>query len=165
MNEALDQLDNFEQKPAELPVFLKVLCILTFVGSGWGLLSGLFNVVMVDSSRELLETANRFSDGIYDRMGFDIDEMIRWTNYSNYANLLGSALCLTGALLMWKLKKVGFYLYVPGNLIPLIVSFFAVNYMMGSGPFASLGMIGVVFGSLFSLAFIVMYGVNFKHLR
>ena len=26
---------NYEEIPAERPVFLKVLCILTFIGSGW----------------------------------------------------------------------------------------------------------------------------------
>lgn len=164
MSEALDQFEEID-KPATLPVFLKVLCILTFVGSGMGILGALLNLVLYSASSNIFRTANELSDGMYDRMGMNIDEMMRWTAYSNYANLVGSLLCLTGALLMWKLKKSGFYLYVPGNLLPLIVSFFAMNHIMGSGPFASFGVAGVMFSGLFYIAFIVMYGINFKHLR
>lgn len=165
MSETLDQLESIEPQVPKLPVFLKVLCILTFVGSGMGILGALMNLVVSGVSKNILNTANEMSDGMYDRMGMDIDEMIRWTAYSNYANLLGSVLCLAGALMMWKLKRVGFYLYIPGNLVPLIMSFIVVNYTMGSGPFASLGIAGLAFSSLFYIAFIVMYGFNYKHLR
>lgn len=161
-----DNLDQFEvEKPTKLPVFLKVLCILTFVGSGLGILGALGGLAMGGMNERLLQDMNDIGGGIYDDLGMDIDAMIAWTKYSNIANLFGSALCLTGALMMWKLKKVGFYLYVPGNLIPAIVSVFAMQYIMPSGPFAAIGTAGAAFGIIFSIAFIVMYGVNYKHLR
>lgn len=164
MSDALDQFETNNQA-TKLPAFLKVLCILTFIGSGMGILGALMNLVLFSASTNILRTANDLSDGLYDRMGMDIDQMVRWTTYSNYANLLGSILCLTGALLMWKLKKTGFFLYIPGNLIPLITSFIAMEYVMGSGPFAFFGMAGIFFSAIFYIGFIVMYGVNYKHLR
>ena len=33
------------------PTFLTVLCILTFIGSGWGLLNNLFQLVMFTPER------------------------------------------------------------------------------------------------------------------
>ncbi len=159
MTDSLDQFDD-EVKPAKLPVFLKVLCILTFVGSGMGILGALMNLLL----KGFLEKTANQTHGLYDAMGVNVEEMLRWQMYSNIANLLGSLLCLFGALMMWRLKRVGFYLYVPGNLIPLIVSFFAINHVIG-GPFAGFGIAGVALGSIFYFAFIVMYGVNYKHLR
>lgn len=163
MSDSLDQFE--EEKVMTLPAFLKVLCILTFVGSGMGILGALGGFAMGDMNERLLQDMDTIGGGIYDQMGFDIDAMIKWSKYSNIANLLGSALCLTGALMMWKLKKVGFYLYVPGNIIPVIVSIFAMQYIMPTGPFSAIGTAGTVIGALFSVTFIILYGVNYKHLR
>ena len=33
-----------QQRPIQRPTFLMVLCILTFIGSGWGVLSNLYSV-------------------------------------------------------------------------------------------------------------------------
>lgn len=164
MNDNLDQFDAVEQ-PAKLPVFLKVLCILTFVGSGMGVLGALMSLMMGRFSERVMTNANEFTDGMYDRMGINIDEMIRWSAYSNYANLLGSAMCLTGALLMWKLKKTGYFLYVPGAIIPAVVGVIASQYIMGGGIFAGIGVAGSVIGVVVAIAFIAMYGANYKHLR
>jgi len=163
MSDSLDQF--YEEKPVTLPAFLKVLCILTFVGSGLGILGALGGFAMGGMNERLMQDMNNIGGGIYDQMGLDIDAMIVWTKYSNIANLLGSALCLTGALMMWKLKKVGYYLYVPGVVIPAVVSVFAMRHILPSGPFAGLGTASIVVGFIFSAAFIVMYGVNYKHLR
>ena len=37
------------------PTFLTVLCILTFIGSGWGLISNLFQLAMFTPERLYLE--------------------------------------------------------------------------------------------------------------
>lgn len=167
-NDILDNAatGNYAYTAPARPVFLTVLCILTFVGSGFGLLAALFGMLfsgMNQTSMRIMERSmenNPFADSF----GFNYEEMVRWTTYSNWANLIGSALCLTGALMMWKLKKIGFFLYIPGWIIPVVISAFAMKYMM-TGMLASFGAVGVVINIIFAGGFIVMYGLNYKHLK
>ena len=41
-----------QQNGRRRPVFLTVLCILTFIGSGWGVLSNLFSIFTADALNE-----------------------------------------------------------------------------------------------------------------
>lgn len=145
-------------------MFLKVLCILTFVGAGLGVLGGLIGFFTMNLVRESMEVANSMSEEIYDRMGMNMEAVYDWQVYSNLANFIGALLCLTGALLMWRLKKIGYYLYVPGAILPVIVGAIAMQYIM-TGIMAGFGMIGIVINVLISGAFIVMYGLNLKYLK
>lgn len=161
--ERIDDL-NEEVAVSQRPNFLKVLCILTFIGSGLGILGAIIGFFTTDFMRQSMELADELSDGMYDRMGMDMQAMMEWQTYINLGNLVGALFCLTGALMMWKLKKIGYFIYVPGALIPVIVSFIGMNYIM-SGMMAGFGMLGVVFNLFISAAFIVMYGLNLKHLK
>ena len=60
---------------------------------------------------------------------------------------------LYGAIMMWKLKKMGFYLYSGANVITLVVPM-----IMASGKFP-------VFGLVITALFIILYGLNLKHLK
>lgn len=162
----MDELDVLEvdQAPKGIPVFLKVLCILTFVGSGIGVLGALIGLATSGLANDGFRMMEHMDNGIFGDFGFNIEQMIKWQKYMNFANLGGSLLCLTGALLMWRLKKTGYFLYVPGVLIPLVVSAIGMQYIM-TGFMASMGIIGVFISGLIAAAFIVMYGLNFKHLK
>lgn len=161
----MESIDDFnEGLPQQKPVFLKVLCILTFVGSGLGILGAIVGFFSTGFVKQSMELADEMSDGMYDRMGFDMQAMLEWQTYINIGNLVGALMCLSGALIMWRLKKVGYYVYVPGALIPVIVSLVGMQYIM-SGMMAGFGMIGVVFNLMISAAFIIMYGLNLKHLK
>ena len=172
MNENEETLDINEVNPeVKRPVFITVLCILTFVGAGIGLLGALwslFTIGQVQNTYEALDSFGGFGDGI----GNGMEDFYRWSKISVYLNLLGNAMCLTGALVMWNLKKVGYFIYVPGQIIPLIGSFMIISSMSnlaGAGPaggmLANFGMLGFVLGALFPAAFIIMYGVNLKHMK
>jgi hypothetical protein len=162
----LDIIDNESNYGGtqKLPVFLKVLCILTFVGSGLGILGALIGFLVSDMSTKSYEMMQTIDNGGFDAIGFNIAEMIKWQKYMNIGNLVGSALCLTGALMMWKLKKVGFYLYLPGTIIPLIVTGIGMQYVL-TGFMSGFGALSIVINGIFAAAFITMYGINFKHLR
>ena len=62
-------------------------------------------------------------------------------------------------------KKVGYFIYIAGQLGPIILSFMTVDILTGGGFLGNIGMMAVVIGSLFPIAFIIMYGLNFKHLK
>jgi len=115
------------------PVFITVLCILTFIGSGLGLLFSLLGVVAagaLESMTESLPIPIDMGDGI-------VKTIITLLLYG------GS---LYGAISMWNLKKLGFYIYAIAQVVLLI---------MGFG----------ILSLLFTAAFIIMYGVNLKHME
>jgi len=60
---------------------------------------------------------------------------------------------LFGAIMMWKLKKTGFYLYVAANIIAAIL------------PMVWLGSAFAIMGFIWPVIFIVLYAINLKHLK
>jgi hypothetical protein len=84
---------------------------------------------------------------------------------SGIINLLAALICLYGVLQMWKLKKMGFYLYLIGEITPMIVGIatlgFAGIFSFGGGFFAIIAGLMMIFPVLF----IILYGLNFKHLQ
>jgi hypothetical protein len=96
-------------------VLLKVLCVITFIGSGLGLISygiiGLIHnffssnlsLIPDEQNRELI--AMMLSAG---RMFF-------------FLNAVLYAVSFAGALLLWRMKKIGFHLYTASQLLLLIL--------------------------------------------
>lgn len=76
---------------------------------------------------------------------------------SSLIGILSCILTLTGAIMMWGLRKNGFYLYIAGIVIAIV----APLLIFGGGliGLASGGMTAVI-----GIAFIVMYGVNTKYM-
>lgn len=135
--------DATEQKPQEegRPTFLTVLCILTFIGSG---LSALFLLIGLVAAGAISETLSSIP-GMGDIGGFG-------TGYFLIVLVLALG-SLYGAIMMWKLKKMGFYLYSGANAIALFIPM-----IMASGKFS-------IFGLVITALFIFLYGLNLKHLK
>jgi len=67
--------------------------------------------------------------------------------------------------MMWKLRKPGFFIYAFGQLLPFI-SLIGMYSVLKDVPFLGIIMLlSAIFNSLFSIAFVIMYGVNLKHMR
>ena len=66
--------------------------------------------------------------------------------------LVGIALCFYGAMKMRKLQKQGFFIYVAGQLMPIIYTFVTVG--------VGFGLIGVII----PIVFIVLYATQLKEL-
>lgn len=167
MSEILDYQEN---KVTGIPVFLKVLCILTFVGAGLGILGSIYNIFAFETSLKQLENTQRvFSEGKNPFGSFNgIAEATRKYGMFSYTlNLIGSLICLFAAILMWKLKKAGFYIYTFGEILPFIGSILLVSSIQttNSGFMGTMSTLGVVISGIFSTAFIIMYAANLKHLK
>ncbi len=152
------------EKPA-LPSGLNVLTILTFIGCGIGLLFTLLMPVInkfflgfmdkaTSSGTEL--TAKQLSDIEKGKavMELSMANMIPLT----IIGLLGIVLCLVGAIWMRKLKKDGYWIYVGGELLPVIGSFI----ILGTAQFT--GVISVVIGVGLPILFVVLYSMQRKYL-
>lgn len=165
MNEEINLLDREINEGAvkkERPVFLTVLCILTFCGAGLAIVSSLFSMLTMGQLESSMREMNDvFTDS---NIGMDFGNSYRWMKISYVLTLVGSLLCLVGALFMWRLKKIGFFIYVVGQILPLIGSFLTMN-SINMGLFAGFGMIMTILGMMFPIAFVIMYGLNLKHMK
>ena len=157
-------IDETNQVTNERPVFLKVLCILTFVGSGLALFSGIWTVLQADSLENFEALAANPDLDIFGILDIDFEEFSKWNFYSGLATIFGSLAGLTGGLLMWNLKKVGYPIYIAAWVIPMIIGFMSISHVMPSAM-QGIGIATQVVSMLFMAAFVIMYGVNLKHMK
>jgi hypothetical protein len=139
------------------PAFLKVLCILTWVGSGFGLISGLWAIIGSSASESAIRSLGDATlDGTMENM-----KMIQ------YAGLACTVLCIIGSVMMWQLKKAGFFIYLIGEVAPLVLSFVLLGSLASSGGPVTGGIAAAagVIGAIFPAAFVIMYGLNLKHMK
>lgn len=154
------------------PSFLTVLCILTWVGSGFILISQLFSLAMApmlkatsslaqegmeEAMDELSSDAPGFAPIFQKFMGQGMQAIEHHVELS-LIRIIGVLLVLFGAITMWKLKKMGFYLFLGGKMVIII----GVFIIMGASGLAFLSIIGSLF---VAIAFGIMYGVNLKYMK
>ena len=73
-------------------------------------------------------------------------------------NLVLSLISLLGAILMFNLRRIGFFLYTAAQILML----FVMPYFAG---FGFLTLVQMTLSGIVTLAFIIMYAVNLKHMR
>ena len=153
------------------PQFLTVLCILTFIGVGIGIVMSVMAWWAMHAMSAIADAATGMAEGMAESSGTDMSSMpgmgdamasanaaVKWANVTLIVGVVGALLCLVGALQMWKLKKTGFYIYVVGELAPVIAS----AILLGGAAF---GGMALVMGAVFPLLFVVLYGLNLKHMK
>lgn len=160
-----DDLSEFEEgQKTGLPSGLKVLTILTIIGSILGLLGGVWTYIKADESyQKMQEAQSKMEEApafVKKMMGPEMMEMAHKSAENKLPimllTLVGSALCLYGAMEMRKLKKQGFTLWVVGEFLPLIGGVI----FLGMGMFNGFAAIGI----LFPIVFLILYVVQKKHL-
>ena len=151
------------------PTFLTVLCILTFIGSGWGLISNLFQLAMFTPERLVAQIqqittmagAEAQPSWVSSIMSSSL-EVLQTTIMHGKAIYSLAALCtvvsLIGAFMMYKLKRNGFYLYV----IAQIGQLFILPVYSG---WNSVVLISMAMSGFWAVVFIVLYGVNYSKLK
>ncbi|MBX2951756.1 MAG: hypothetical protein KF870_04585 [Leadbetterella sp.] len=150
------------------PTFLTVLCILTFIGSGWGIYSGISNYNMADTSyglvNETFEKAQEEIDGqdgaeAVGKLFQSIGESMSPEKIKNngIATSITSIITLIGAILMWGLRKTGFYVYVVGAIAAIIAPITIFGGFAGAMASSAAAFGGILF--------IILYALNLKHLR
>lgn len=216
----MDHLED-ENYPVKRPTFLTVLCILTFIGSGWAIFSSItaYNTaeqtigVFTDSmnideeitrakgdtlimapktdtfsigqepdsqtdslaGNDSLEVGddNLNENGVdttsasYEmgralgaKMKKNVMDMMSVDKLKNSAmgSFIAALFTIAGAFFMWRLRRFGFYLYIIGIVIGVIVPF----YIYGNNLLA-IGING--FSSFFGLIFIALYALNLKSMK
>lgn len=144
--------------------FLKVLTILTFIGCAFVLYSSVSGYVNADANiqksqlaKEKLEEQGQENSFMYKSLEKGIVMMEKQKENGVLfliINVLGAALCIYGAIEMRKLHKMGYYSWLAGEFLPLIISVIILGTSMFSGF--------MLIGLLFPLAFAIMYGTQLK---
>jgi len=156
--DVLDETNEmYDRREGQRPVFITVLCIITWVGSFFGIISGfmqLYTYSMINSLNKGLFQSNAVSQG----SGY-----LFWIAIATF---VGSLLCAVGAIFMFRLKKIGFFIYLIGQLIPLAGSVYSMLVINSNlQGFESISIVSTGVGMIVPVAFIVMYGVNLKHMK
>ena len=162
----MEQTNTTAVMPAKRSGFLTTLCILSYIGSGlWALISliGIFasswiiSMVMGGGAKSAMddlptegasaEQIEAMHKGIHAASG--LAAMGGGMSIGIFVvSLILSVLSILGAVKMWNLKKVGFWMYSTVNILVVIAGFYAG------------GMVSPIIG----IAFIVMYGLNLKYM-
>ncbi len=146
--------------------FLTLLCILTFLSCAWGLADAIVSFVQTDAVAETLYVQPSKADAkqeklpkayFEDRSSDDVPmpgdpEQIKSLAVAQFAY---SLLTLIGAVLMFRLRRVGFWVYVAGVAVGLVLPV----------AMAGFGALNTSFGVFFSLLFAGLYWVSLKEMQ
>lgn len=159
-NNMNDAFDNTLAPQPERPQFLKVLCILSFIGCGLMILLSLMLTAMLGLNEEAINKA--WEQVVVSQPTLeDVDPMEFFHAvgvYGIYA-LIANIISLVGVILMWRLNKFGFFIYA---ISEIAMNFFSLDIKMGG---QEKGYGGMIFWLVIDLAFIVMYAVNLKYMN
>jgi hypothetical protein len=157
------------------PTFLTVLCILTFLGSGWGIVNNASTYMnanvsaeiakpMLDSAQQEIQkeaSDNETAAKIADRVISGASDLLDPAKMKKNAlfGILANVLTLGGAFLMFQLRKPGFWVYLGGTLLAILspVLVYGASNLMSLGMTAIYGFFGVIF--------VILYSLNLKHLK
>ena len=159
--------------PKKRPDFLTVICILTFIGSGFGIINNVTNYLnadvlteigkqAIDQNREKVDSESsgegkKLADQMMSGASAMMDKKKLKQNY--LLTVLSNIMTLAGALLMFRLRKSGYWLYVAG--IVVLVATPLVIFGTGNLLSMSITMLFAVIGILF----IILYSLQLKHLH
>jgi len=146
--------NQYDHNPYEQPLeepkrpgFLTFLCVLTFIGSGFSLLTYLLIPMFAQTIIDLLHNSS------YPESMIAIYEQTAATPiWQFYLLALFCATSIMGAVYMLKMKKIGFHIYVISQLVQMAIGQFVIggNYQ----PKWS--------GLFFTALFIGLYAIYYK---
>jgi hypothetical protein len=161
---AKPDLLNWEE-PKKLPDMLNVLTILTFIGNGLGLLFSLYGFINARATYEktvqMQDKMDEMPAVVKKMMGSDpVGASLRMLDNRVPILLLALVaygLCIYGAIQMRQRKKMGFSLYILGDIVPLVSAFLFIGV-------GSLSGFGFLFGMAITVVFILLYASQLKHM-
>jgi len=139
----------FEEK--NRPGFLTFLCVLTFIGSGFSLLSNMLMPVFAPVLLEFLRNSSAASmpAGVIE----SYEKLIATPIWLFYLSALFCATSILGAIYMLKMKKIGFHIYVISQIILFIIGQFLISNISTPN----------YFGLFLTLLFIGLYAIHYKN--
>jgi len=148
-----------EQTHTYRPLFLSILCILGFIGSLASIVQnsvGIFKaddeVAHIQSGSSKTQLKNIFGDKAAISQPMSISNLTS-DNFQKFSigGIVSALLCLVGVVMMWLLKKSGFYSFTLGTFFNLITHFLLFGENIGAmGLSLVAALVGLVFVILYS---------------
>ncbi len=149
--------------------FLTILCVFSFLSCGWGITESVVTLTNPEQVANTPFTGHKPSSEanpdrrdprqFYEDSGANSDNPmpadLRVVRRMSLAQLLYSVLTLAGVGLMFRLRRVGFYVYILGTVLGVVLPL----------VFVGIAGLGTSFGVFFSLLFAVMYGFCLREMR
>lgn len=155
------------------PTFLTVLCIITFIWSGYTVLTSLTEIftdnsfdqeewqeisIQVSESMDQADSqAQEMMEMAMDAVASTIEAGIENAMLLGIIGFLAAGLSFFGAFQMFKLKKMGYYIYILSKVVGVFVPLMILGVNLITGIMYGVGLLIAVVG-------IILYGVNSKHL-
>jgi hypothetical protein len=170
MSENYTDMNQEVQENKKRPVLLTVLCILSFIVVGFGVLGVLFSLIGGKPSAEEIESTYNLSiqaaSDMRDQKIIWLAEileqgadLVAYQQHRYWSVLMINALTMitgfVGVLFMFKGRKLGFHLYIIYNLLSIGGTFLIV-------PSHMVPMASVIMNLILSGLFIFLYSLNLK---
>lgn len=146
--------------------FLTLLCILTFLSCAWGIFDAVVSLAQTDAVSETKHIERTYTPGqqkaapkeyYEDRSSGNVplpDDPVQIRQLA-IAQVAYSLLTLVGAILMFRLRRMGFWVYVAGVVVGLILPV----------ALAGFGALNLSFGVFFSVLFAGLYWLTLKEMH
>jgi hypothetical protein len=141
------QSNPIEESQPGRPKLLNILCILTFIGSGMNFVSSLMISVFYDQFMVLAEDISKS----FHLPGMEL--LLEGQSIFFAVSALIYAGSISGAILMWKLKKTGFHVYTIFQILLILSPMYFLHLSSPSLP-----------DLILSGTFIILYGSNLKYM-
>lgn len=144
-----------EQTTGARPTFLTVLCILSFIAAGFAIIAYVLVITAIGAISAVASNVESMS-GESGQMAAQVSDALSKTpsvglTWAYVAiGFVTTLVGLFGVIKMWKMQKIGFFLYTGANIVSIIMTIVYSGF-------------GV--GIIISALFIVLYGLNLKHLK
>ncbi len=166
VTEAKDYLHLDQEDMKKLPTMLNVITILTFIGCAYVAIMAVIGYFSASTAYKVYDTIGTNGTTTENKTLNSLLSGAKEMAKKQYDNrfiifilaLVGVALCLYGALQMRRLKKQGYFIYLSGELLPIVS--FAI--FIGFSNF--LGALSIIFAALFAAVFIILYTTQLKEL-
>ena len=152
--------NHFNRRSAPVkPMLLKVLCIISFIACGLTIAWDLIGTITSFMSSEIL-------DGLFSNK--NLSESFQYGGANSARSLVTEIFSLLGVLMMWKLNRKGFYIYVVAELANYLCGVdFSLSWDAGIDFDYStfIAFAPVLIGLIFDVAFFVLYGTQLKYMK
>lgn len=151
MSEETTQSTETTAGAAKRPVFLTVLCILSFIAAGFAIIGYVTIITVMGAATAAIGAMEGMEgmEGMSEITSAGPSAGMTWAYI--IVGFITTIVSLLGVIKMWKLKKQGFMMYAGASVVSMIMG---IVYS-GFGIFAVIIPIG----------FIVMYYLNLKHMN
>jgi hypothetical protein len=155
-----DQFNPNTNPLPEKPEFLKILCILSFVGCGISILLFGLGIMTLGLNEEAINSVWATAKQSQPKLeNLDPVAFFHQVGIVSLYNFILNIISLLGVIFMWRLNKMGLLVYAAAEIA---ANFFGLSMNTGEES-TSNG--GTIFMIALDLVFIVMYALNLKHMN